>query len=121
MRIAEDTRSLWSEGRKILILTERTNHLEKLQEILVTKGVSCHILYGRLSRKQRMIVLDELKAMPDATARVILATGRLIGEGFDHSPLDTMILEPVFTIKMSNAIVFACETISNGDSHTPAT
>lgn len=92
MRIAEDSRSLWSEGRKILVLTERTSHLEKLQEILVTKGVPCHILHGRLSRKQRMIVLDELKAMPDATARVILATGRLIGEGFDHSPLDTMIL-----------------------------
>ena len=29
---------------------------------------------------------------PEATARVILATGRLIGEGFDHSPLNTMVL-----------------------------
>ena len=92
MRIAEDTLNLWNEGRKILVLTERTNHLEKLQEILTVKGVPCHILHGRLSRKQRTIVLDELKAMSDATARVILATGRLIGEGFDHSPLDTMIL-----------------------------
>ena len=37
-------------------------------------------------------MLEDLKAMPDITARVILATGRLIGEGFDHAPLDTMVL-----------------------------
>jgi len=56
------------------------------------KGVPCHILHGRLSRKQRVLALEALKAMPDATARVILATGRLIGEGFDHSPLNTMVV-----------------------------
>jgi len=57
-----------------------------LMEMMVSSNL------GRLSRKQRTLVLEELKAMPDATARVILATGRLIGEGFDHSPLNTMVL-----------------------------
>jgi len=92
IRIAEDVWNVWREGRKMLVLTERTSHLETLREFLATKGVPCHILHGRLSRKQRTLVLEELKAMPDATARVILATGRLIGEGFDHSPLNTMVL-----------------------------
>jgi superfamily II DNA or RNA helicase len=88
----EDIYKLWYEGRKTLVLTERTSHLEKLQEHLAAKDIPCHILHGRLSGKQRALVLEELKAMPDTAARVILATGRLIGEGFDHSPLDTMVL-----------------------------
>lgn len=91
-RIAEDTYNLWREGRKILVLTERTSHLEKLREHLAAKDVPCHILHGRLPGKQRTLVLEGLKAMPGTAAQVILATGRLIGEGFDHSPLDTMVL-----------------------------
>ena len=90
--IVEDIWNVWHEGRKILVLTERISHLEELRVLLTAKGVPCHILHGRLSRKQRMIVLEELKTMPDATARIILATGRLIGEGFDHAPLNTMVL-----------------------------
>lgn len=90
--IVEDICKLWYEGRKTLVLTERTSHLGKLQELLAAKGIPCHILHGRLPSKQRAVALEELKAMPDTAARVILATGRLIGEGFDHSPLDTMVL-----------------------------
>ncbi len=30
--------------------------------------------------------------MDKSAPRVLLATGRLIGEGFDHPPLDTLIL-----------------------------
>ena len=92
MRIAEDIWNAWREGRKILVLTERVSHLENLRKLLVAKGMPFHVLHGRLSRKQQKFVLEALKAMPDIAARVILATGRLIGEGFDHSPLDTMVL-----------------------------
>ncbi|MDR2075327.1 MAG: DEAD/DEAH box helicase [Desulfovibrio sp.] len=92
IHIVEDICKLWYEGRKTLVLTERTSHLEKLQEHLAAKDIPCHILHGHLSGKQRALVLEELKAMPDTAARVILATGRLIGEGFDHSPLNTMVL-----------------------------
>ena len=90
--IVNDIWNAWREGRKVLVLTERSSHLEKLQGSLTIKGVPCHILHGRLLRKHRTFVLEELKAMPDTKARVILATGRLIGEGFDHSPLDTLVL-----------------------------
>ena len=36
--------------------------------------------------------MAELEALDGVAPRVLLATGRLIGEGFDHPPLDTLVL-----------------------------
>ncbi len=91
-RIVEDARAGYSEGRKILILTERTEHLELLREGLGTDLKHCHTLHGRLSKKQRLETLNTLAALDGSTPRILLATGRLIGEGFDHSALDTLLL-----------------------------
>jgi hypothetical protein len=35
---------------------------------------------------------DPLEALAGETPRVVLATGRLVGEGFDHPALDTRVL-----------------------------
>lgn len=91
-RIAEDVRTAYREGRKVLVLTERIDQLSLLQERLGNEVVQCFILHGRLSKKQRSSVFAELNALEQSAPRVILATGRLIGEGFDHPPLDTMVL-----------------------------
>jgi superfamily II DNA or RNA helicase len=37
-------------------------------------------------------VIEELNALLPEAPRVILATGRLVGEGFDHPALDTLVL-----------------------------
>lgn len=50
------------------------------------------VLHGRLSKKQRGGILTELFELEDSAPRVLLATGRLFGEGFDHPPLDTLVL-----------------------------
>jgi superfamily II DNA or RNA helicase len=91
-RIAADVLAAYREGRKILVLTERTEHLLLLKEALGEHLEHCFVLHGRLSKKQRSEVFAELDALEQAAPRVILATGRLIGEGFDHPPLDTLIL-----------------------------
>jgi len=90
--IAVDIRQGYSEGRKLLVLTERTDHLEMIGNALHGTVGSLFVLYGRLSRLQRAKVIGELCALPPETPRVLLATGRLIGEGFDHAPLDTLVL-----------------------------
>lgn len=91
-RIAEDVLTAYSEGRKVLVLTERTEHLPLLQAALGDEVEHCFVLHGRLSKKQRTAVFAELNALDESAPRALLATGRLIGEGFDHPPLDTMVL-----------------------------
>jgi superfamily II DNA or RNA helicase len=39
-----------------------------------------------------MAVFAKLAELNESAPRVLLATGRLIGEGFDHPPLDTLVL-----------------------------
>lgn len=91
-RIAGDVLAAYREGRKVLVLTERTDHLPLLQEALGDEVEHCFVLHGRLSKKQRTAVFAELDALDESAPRVLLATGRLIGEGFDHPPLDTLVL-----------------------------
>lgn len=77
---------------KVLLLTERTDHLQRLADLLAGHVEHCFILHGRLSKKQRSAVHDALAELVDTTPHVLLATGRLVGEGFDHPPLDTLVL-----------------------------
>jgi len=91
-RIIADVVAAYREGRKVLVLTERTEHLQGLRDALGDDIVHCFALHGRLSKKERTATLAELAALDGVTPRVLLATGRLIGEGFDHPPLDTLVL-----------------------------
>ncbi len=91
-QIAEDVLAAYHEGRKVLVLSERTDHLRLLREALGDEGGHWFVLHGRLSRKERAAVFAELNALDESAPRILLATGRLIGEGFDHPPLDTLAL-----------------------------
>lgn len=90
--VAAEVRQSFDQGRKVLVLTERTDHLEAIRVALSDQVPSTFVLHGRMSRKQRAMLIAELDALPPDSPRILLATGRLVGEGFDHPPLDTMIL-----------------------------
>lgn len=91
-RIVDDIENAYKDGRKVLVLTERTDHLSRLEELLPTNIRNCFVLHGRLSPKKRAEIFADLESLGDTAPRVLLATGRLIGEGFDHPPLDTLVL-----------------------------
>jgi superfamily II DNA or RNA helicase/very-short-patch-repair endonuclease len=80
------------EGRSPLVLTERTNHLERLAEMLATEVRHMIILRGGMERKELATMMAHLSTIPDNEERVLLATGRYIGEGFDEARLDTLFL-----------------------------
>lgn len=90
--IFRDIEDAWREGRKIIVLTERSDHLDELAARVAKAGLRLFILHGRMKRKDRNSVLAELEALPPQEPRVILATGKLVGEGFDHPSLDTLVL-----------------------------
>lgn len=45
-----------------------------------------------MSKKQRAALITELDALAPEAPRILLSTGKLVGEGFDHPPLDTLVL-----------------------------
>ena len=90
--IAAEITKAFDQGRKILVLTERTAHLDAILTALAGKIPSPFVLHGRLSKKQRAAVIAELDALSPDAPRVLLATGKLVGEGFDHPPLNTLVL-----------------------------
>ena len=90
--IAADIRQSHREGRKVLVLTERADHLNAIRTALDRTVDALFVLHGRLSKARRSKAIEELQALPPETPRVLLATGKLIGEGFDHPPLDTLVL-----------------------------
>lgn len=90
--IADEIAHAVGQGRKVLALTERTDQLDSLRVALTDRVSPLFVLHGRLSRKQRANVIADLDALDTDAPRVLLATGRLVGEGFDHPPLDTLVL-----------------------------
>ncbi|MCD4708935.1 MAG: DEAD/DEAH box helicase [Candidatus Sabulitectum sp.] len=90
--IADDIIAAYGDGRKILVLTERTAHLDILEKLLSGFIEKLFVLHGRISKGKRVKILNTLASLDSSTPHVILATGRLIGEGFDHPQLDTLVL-----------------------------
>jgi len=90
--IANETRRAVEDGRKVLVLTERTDHLDSIKRSMEEHNLDPFVLHGRMSKKQCANLIAELDALPPDSPRILLAAGRLVGEGFDHPPLDTLVL-----------------------------
>ncbi|MBZ9781100.1 DEAD/DEAH box helicase [Pseudomonas sp. REP124] len=91
-RIASEVDRAFGQGRKILVLTERTEHVAAIEAALRGRVHNLFTLHGRVPKKQRISILSELDSLPADAPRVLVATGKLIGEGFDHPALDTLVL-----------------------------
>jgi superfamily II DNA or RNA helicase len=90
--IASEAAGAFGQRRKVLVLTERTEHLDAIVQALPAELPPAFVLHGRMSKKQRATLIAELDALPPDSPRILLATGKLVGEGFDHPPLDTLVL-----------------------------
>jgi superfamily II DNA or RNA helicase/very-short-patch-repair endonuclease len=80
------------EGRSPIVLTERNEHLDRLAAVLKSAVRHLVVLRGGMSRNELREIAGRLAGIPVDEERVLLATGRYIGEGFDDARLDTLFL-----------------------------
>ncbi len=80
------------EGRNCLVLTQWTEHVESIAKALRDVGLEPLVLYGGMPKKQRAAVVEQLNSGSADRGLLLVATGSLVGEGFDCPPLDTLFL-----------------------------
>jgi superfamily II DNA or RNA helicase len=90
--ILDDIISAISSGKSPLILTERKAHVEFFANKLAGFSKNVIVLQGGMGRKQVKAAREKLKSIPETDERIIISTGKYIGEGFDDSRLDTLFL-----------------------------
>lgn len=86
-RIVDDVIEKIGEGKHPLVLTERREHAEIINRLLVERNMDSIILRGAMSAKEHKAANQQLP-----NAQVLVATGKYIGEGFDLPRLDTLFL-----------------------------
>jgi len=90
--ICDDVLQTIRNGRSPIVLTERNDHVDLLAAALSPQAPHLIVLRGGMGRRKRDAITAQLKAIPDNEKRVLLATGKYIGEGFDDARLDTLFL-----------------------------
>jgi superfamily II DNA or RNA helicase len=90
--ILQDVLKSLKAGRFPLLLTERTEHLEYFRRHLEGSVKNIFLFKGGMGVKQRRELYNKLASVSDNEERIIISTGRYIGEGFDNARLDTLFL-----------------------------
>ena len=90
--IVDDIIGAIEAGRSPIVLTERRDHLDFFAMELSKALKNVIVLQGGMTEKARREVSERLEAIPRDKERVIVATGRFAGEGFDDPRLDTLFL-----------------------------
>jgi superfamily II DNA or RNA helicase/very-short-patch-repair endonuclease len=90
--ICEEIVQAVREHRSPIVLTERNDHLDRMTEQLWSKVQHVVVLRGGTGRRGIEKTRAQLSAIPDHEERLVLATGRYVGEGFDDARLDTLFL-----------------------------
>lgn len=89
--IFDDVLKALEAKRSPIVLTERRDHLDYLQSRFSRFARNLVVLRGGMSAAERKSAEAALRVSDDQN-RLILATGRYIGEGFDDPRLDTLFL-----------------------------
>ena len=90
--IFDDVLEALEAGRSPILLTERKDHAHSLAERLSRFARNVLVLRGGMGAKERRAIMQRLEDIPETEERVLIATGRYVGEGFDDARLDTLFL-----------------------------
>ena len=79
-------------GRSPILLTERKDHAQYFADRLGHFARNVLLLRGGMGTRQRREVMQRLEDVSETQERILIATGRYVGEGFDDARLDTLLL-----------------------------
>ena len=90
--IFDDVLEALEAGRSPIVLTERKDHAQRLLDRLGPFAKNVFLLHGGMGARQRGEMARRLEDVPETEERVLIATGRYVGEGFDDARLDMLFL-----------------------------
>ncbi len=90
--IVADVVSAICSNRFPVLLTERRDHVDALASRLAAHIPHVFVMEGGMGKKQKKRLVEHMASLPADQPRLIVATGRYLGEGFDDDRLDTLFL-----------------------------
>ncbi|MFN0282181.1 MAG: TOTE conflict system archaeo-eukaryotic primase domain-containing protein [Kineosporiaceae bacterium] len=97
-QIVNDVHDAVGRGRRCLLLTQWTAHVEHIADLLRARGHDPVVLRGGMGAKARKAALQRLEPA-DSDPMLVVATGPYVGEGFDVPALDTLFLAAPIAFK----------------------
>lgn len=91
-QIVEDVKNCVSAGRTPVVLSRYKDHSEKLYERLKAYAENVFLMTGNNSKKEHKKILEQMHKVDKAESLILIATGSLVGEGFDFPRLDTLFM-----------------------------
>lgn len=91
-QILADIRECIEAGRTPLVLSRYRDHAERLYSRLQGTADRVFLLTGTHSKKEQKMIREQLYAAGRQESLILVATGSLVGEGFDYPRLDTLIM-----------------------------
>src|SRR6266568_5398548 len=98
-QIVDDIIDALQRGRNCLVLTQRTDQLERLATALREHNHDPVVLHGGMGAKVRAAAIARLDPQTATAPLLVVATGSYIGEGFDCPALDTLFLAAPIAFK----------------------
>lgn len=91
-QIIEDISACIKQGRTPVVLSKYKDHSEKLYYRLKEYANHVFLMTGNNSKKVHRQILEQMKLVSANETMILVATGSLIGEGFDFPRLDTLFM-----------------------------
>ena len=98
-QILADVRECILSGRTPIILSKYKDHSEKLYERVKAYADHVFLMTGNYSKREHRRILSEMQDVNPDESMILVATGSLIGEGFDYPRLDTLIMATPVSFK----------------------
>jgi len=90
--IVNDVIQCIPNGRTPVVLSKYTEHAERLYDRLKDAADHVFLFMGTIKKKEQKALRAKLLEVDPKESLILIATGQLIGEGFDFPRLDTLFL-----------------------------